>query len=154
MFAGLAAWLLEAPEGRPVELERTRFVAGDTIRWRVAPEVTELRITVRDSAGAVAWADTLADPDSVVVGPAAPPGSVRFEAEGVVGGESFRAGRPFEAEGAERELAARAPGRLLGGTAVGRAAPPPGGGRPMWPFVLAALMLCGEWFWRRRIGLR
>lgn len=153
LFAGLAGWLLEAPERRPVELERSRLVAGDTVRWRVASGVGDLRITVSDSAGAVVWSDTIAAPDSVVGGPPALPGSQRFVAEGVAAGEAFQTGRPFEVEGAERELAARRAGPVLEGAAVGDGAAV-AGGRAMWPFALAALMLCGEWYWRRRIGLR
>ncbi len=30
----------------------------------------------------------------------------------------------------------------------------PGRSRPVWPFLLAALLLCFEWTWRQRIGLR
>ncbi|MGD8497079.1 MAG: hypothetical protein PVF05_12965 [Gemmatimonadales bacterium] len=153
LFAGLAGWLLEAPERRPLELERPRLVAGDTIRWRVAAGVSGVRIAVRDSTGEVVWADTLTAPDTLVSGPAAPAGSLRYEADGTVSGESFRVGRPFEAEGAERELGARPVGAPLLGAATGGGAAP-GGGHAVWPFVLAALMLCGEWFWRRRIGLR
>lgn len=153
LFAGLAGWLLEAPERRPLELERTSLAAGDSIRWRVAPEVNDVRLTLRDSTGTVVWADTLSSPDTLVVGPAAPVGSLRYEAEGTAAGESFRIGRPFEAEGPDREMEARFVGTALAGAATGGAAPA-GGGRAMWPFVLAALMLCGEWFWRRRIGLR
>lgn len=154
LFAGLAGWLLEAPERRPVELARARLVAGDTVRWRVASGVSNLRIAVSDSAGAVVWADTIAAPDTAVAGPRAPPGSQRFVAEGIVAGEAFRIGRPFEVEGAERELAARPVGPALDGAAIGGGAAVAGGDRPMWPFVLAAVMLCGEWYWRRRIGLR
>jgi hypothetical protein len=153
LFAGLAGWLLEAPERRPLELEQTRLIAGDPIRWRVAPEVDDVRLVVRDSTGSVIWADTVTAPDTLVTGPAAPAGSLRYEAEGMAAGEAFRIGRPFEVEGPERELEARAVGPALAGAATGAGAPA-GGGRAMWPFVLAALMLCGEWFWRRRIGLR
>lgn len=154
LFAGLAGWLLEAPERRPIELERTRMVAHDTIRWRVAPEVEELRLAVRDSAGSLLWADSLVGSDTLVSGPRAPSGSFRYEAEGVVAGEPFRTGRPFEVEGAGRELAARPVGRSMEGARIGTGGAGAGAGRAMWPFVLAALMLCGEWFWRRRIGLR
>lgn len=154
LFAGLAGWLLEAPEGRPVELVRARLVAGDTVRWRVASGVSDLRISIADSAGAVVWIDTIATPDSSIAGPPAPAGSQTFVAEGNVAGEAFRTGRPFEVEGAERELAARPVGPALEGAGVGGGVASVGGGRAMWPFVLAALMLCGEWYWRRRIGLR
>lgn len=153
LFAGLAGWLLEAPERRPLELERARLTAGEPIRWRVAPEVSDVRLAVRDSTGSVIWADTVTAPDTLVTGPEAPAGSLRYEGEGTAAGEGFRIGRPFEAEGPERELEARAVGPALAGAATGGGAPA-GGGRAMWPFVLAALMLCGEWFWRRRIGLR
>ena len=154
IFAGLAGWLLEAPEGSPVLLLNERLRAGDEVRWRVASGVRDLTLTLRDSAGAVIWSDTLAAPDSVVTGPPAPPGSLRYAARGTAAGEPFRSGRPLEVEGSERELNARPIGEPLQGAAVGAGALPRGGDRPIWPFVLAALLLCAEWFWRRRIGLR
>jgi len=154
LFAGLAGWLLEAPLRRPVELVRTRFAAGEPVTWRVASEVSDLRIAIRDSAGSVVWADTIAAPESSLGGPPAPAGSHTFVAEGVVAGEAFRTGRPFEVDGSERELAARPAGRELVGVTAGSVGPAATGGRAMWPFALAALMLCGEWYWRRRIGLR
>ena len=154
MFAGLAGWLLEAAGRRPLELVRTRLPAGDTIRWRAAPEVDEVRLTVRDSAGGLIWSDTLAPPDTLIAGPPAPEGTLLFEAEGRLGTESFRVGRPFEAEGAARELAAREPGDPLDDALAASGLATVRAGRAVWPFVLAALMLCGEWFWRRRIGLR
>lgn len=154
MFAGLAGWLMEAEQRRPVELLRSRLSAGDTIRWRAAPEVDEVRLVVRDSTGDLIWADTLAAPDTLIAGPPAPEGTLRFEAEGSVGAESFRVGRPLEAVGAARELTAREPGDPLDGAVAALGSPAAAGGRAVWPFVLAALMLCGEWLWRRRIGLR
>lgn len=154
VFAGLAGWLLEAPDRNPVVLESVRLVAGDTVRWRVASDVSNLRITVRDSSGEAVWVDTIAAPDTLVAGLAVAGGSHRFEAEGAAGGEPFRGGRPFEVEGAERELVGRVVGEPLQGAQTGGAALAAGSDRPIWPFVLAALMLCGEWLWRRRIGLR
>jgi hypothetical protein len=88
------------------------------------------------------------------VGPGAPPGSLRYEARGIVAGESFRTGRPFEVEGAERELRARQPGPRLEGVSRVAGDSSTGADRPIWPFALAALLLCTEWYWRRRIGLR
>lgn len=154
LFAGLAGWLLEAPQRRPVELTRTRLAAGEPVNWRVASGVSDLRIAIRDSAGSVVWEDTVAAPGTSLAGPPAPAGSHSFAAEGVAAGEAFLTGRPFEVEGAERELAARPAGRELVGATVGSVGAGGTGGRAMWPFVLAALMLCGEWYWRRRIGLR
>ncbi|MFQ5529872.1 MAG: hypothetical protein ACE5FP_05920 [Gemmatimonadota bacterium] len=154
LFAGLAGWLLEAPDSRPVVLEEVRLRGGEAVRWRVAGGVRNLALALRDSTGVVIWSDTVAAPDSVVVGPAAPPGSLRYEARGTAAGEPFRTGRPLEVEGAERELRARPAGVPLEEASVGAGALPAGSDRPIWPFVLAALLLCAEWFWRRRIGLR
>ena len=154
MFAGLAGWHLEAADRRPLELVSTRLSAGDTIRWRAAPEVDEVRLTVRDSTGSPIWSDTLATPDTLITGPPAPEGTLRFEAEGRLGPEGFRVGRPFEAEGTVRELAAREAGDPLDDALAASGLSAVRAGRAVWPFVLAALMLCGEWLWRRRIGLR
>lgn len=154
VFAGLASWLLEAPDRSPVLLEDTRLRAGELVRWRVATGVRDLILTLRDSTDVVAWSDTIGLPDSLVVGPEAPAGSLRYEARGNVAGEPFRTGRPFEVEGAELELGARRAGALLHGAATAAGGDPTGADRPIWPFALAALLLCAEWFWRRRIGLR
>ncbi len=154
VFAGLASWLLEAPDRSPVLLESTRLLADEQIRWRVASEVRDLILVLRDSTGAIVWSDSLSQPDSLVVGPGASSGSNRYEARGIVGGESFRTGRPFEVVGSERELGARQLGPLLEGAGTGTNSLSTGADRPIWPFVLAALLFCAEWFWRRRIGLR
>ncbi len=154
VFAGLAGWLLEAPDGSPIILLDERVRAGDEVRWRVASGVRDLTLTLRDSAGAVVWSDTLATPDSVVSSSPAPPGSLRYTARGTAAGQPFSTGRPLEVEGPERELNARPVGEPLRGAAAAAGALPSGGDRPLWPFVLAALLLCAEWFWRRRIGLR
>lgn len=154
VFAGLAGWLLEAPDRNPVVLEVEGIAAGDSLRWRVAPDVERLVIVVRDSADRAVRADTILAPQSAVVAAGLPGGSYRFEAEGTAGGEPFRTGRPFEVAGADRELVAREAGDPIRGVDIGLAAPSRRGRMAVWPFVLAALMLCGEWFWRRRIGLR
>jgi hypothetical protein len=146
--------LLEAPDRSPILLESTRLFAADPIRWRVASGVRDLILVLRDSTGTIVWSDSLSQPDSLVVGPGASPGSIRYEARGIVGGEAFRTGRPFEVVGSERELGARQLGPLLEGTGTGISSFSTGADRPIWPFVLAALLLCAEWFWRRRIGLR
>lgn len=154
VFAGLASWLLEAPDRSPVQLESKRLRANEPVRWRVANGVRNLTLILRDSTGTIAWSDTLSSPDSLVVGPGAPPGSIRYEARGSVGGEPFRTGHPFEVEGVEREFRARQPGPELEGASMGVGTRSTGTDRPIWPFALAALFLCTEWFWRRRIGLR
>lgn len=154
VFAGLASWLLEAPDRSPVLLESTQLRASEPLRWRVANGVRDLILTLHDSTGTVVWSDTLNLPDSLVVGPKASAGSLRYEASGIVAGESFRTGRPFEVEGAERELGARQIGAPLEGATIGAGARSTSAGRPIWPFAMAALLLCAEWFWRRRIGLR
>ena len=30
----------------------------------------------------------------------------------------------------------------------------PGSDPPVWPFALSLVLLCVEWLWRRRVGLR
>jgi len=124
------------------------------MRWQVASGVRDLTLILRDSTGAVAWSDTLSNPDSLIVGPEAPSGSLRYEARGLAAGESFNTGRPFEVEGSERELKARQSGSQLEGATRSASDLSIGADRPIWPFVLAALLLCSEWLWRRRIGLR
>ncbi|MFQ5888466.1 MAG: hypothetical protein ACE5JR_00290 [Gemmatimonadota bacterium] len=156
LFGGVAGWLLEFRAGRPVELERDPPPAGEPLGWRVRPRVRDLALAVYDSADGPVWADTISAPEGRVAGPALPDGPARFVATGRGPQGEFRVERPFDVGDAGGELRPREtfePLRVGSGGAADRgerSARP----RPVWPFALATLLLCGEWAWRRRIGLR
>lgn len=153
LYAGLAGWLLEGGEGERVELVDPRPDARAAIGWRIAPDVSDLAVTLWDSSGAVVWSDTLTEPDSVLLGPILPAGEARFEASGLSSRGRFRTGRPFSVSRPEGELLPRRTELPIELLAADTDVPAPRR-RAVWPFALAAALLCAEWIWRRRIGLR
>jgi len=154
LFTSVAGWLLQSPVGPSIELEETRPEPGVPLRWRVAPGVRDLHLAVTDSAGNLTWETEIAAPDSVVVGPALASGTFHIRASGrgavgAVGGD-----RPIEVA-ATSEFKPRPwvpPLRLAANG--GRSAAASTRERPVWPFALAVALLCVEWVWRRRLGLR
>lgn len=159
LYAGIAGWLLEESRREPVALVQGEASVAAPIGWDVAPGVTDLFLVVRDPAGAEIWRDSVGKPSERIGMPALPPGELSYEARGVLDGSVFLASRPFTVPDAVEELAGRAAGRSLTSSAVPKAGDGgsgPGGERsaPVWPFALAASLLCAEWFLRRRLGLR
>lgn len=154
MITGLAGWLLEDAAPRRVELVEP--APGRPLRWRVAPGVRDLRLAVREAESGELWADTLASPFAEVTGPTLEAGRYVASAEGTAGEGAFRWQRTVELAPDPRETLPR----TIGPPLEIRADPTPGPRvpaprpRPVWPFLVAAVLLCGEWAWRRRIGLR
>lgn len=153
-FTGVAGWLLENRVLRMVQLDSDPVAAARPVELRVAAGVERLRLVVRDSA-AVVWTDSTST-GPAVRGPTLESGTYRLEARGMRDGTSFRIERPFEVVDASRELEPRdrAPELTLAATASTLGVGGAGRRRPVWPFLAAALLLCTEWAWRRRIGLR
>ena len=150
---------LEDEAGTPVTLIEVREAGRDRIGWRIAAGVTDLVLTVRDSAGAAVWSDSsVALPgggERTVDGPLLESGTWSYRANGRTDGSAMASQRPFtiptlaELLPHDRQvplaLAAQSPSGALSSRA---------GERPWWPLAAAALLLCMEWIWRRRIGLR
>jgi hypothetical protein len=157
LFSGVLSWLLEEVRSDPVTLARGEESAGIPAGWNVAPGVSELLLVVRDSTGEEIWQHAAVAPEAWIDMPSLPPGDLSFEVTGSLEGASFKVGHPFSVNGSVAELAGRETGRPLsidpsrraGGRSDGRE-----GGPPVWPFALAALLFCLEWFLRRRLGLR
>ena len=156
LFAGLTRWLLERADRRPVQLANPYVRAGDSIRWRSAPDVRDLAIRLSDSSGAVVWSGDPQDASAALVGPPLERGDAGFVATGTTGeGRPFRVERPFHVNARSEDFPIPA-GPLLDVPAAdvsgGRAAV--SSDPPVWPFAVALALLCAEWLWRRRIGLR
>lgn len=153
-FTGVAGWLLENRVLRMVQLDTDPVAADRPLALRVAAGVEQMRVMVRDSS-AVVWADSTS-PGPTVQGPSLDPGTYRLEARGMRDGSPFRIERPFEVIDTSRELEPRdrAPELTLAATTPSAGVGGTARRRPVWPFVAAALLLCAEWAWRRRIGLR
>ncbi len=155
LFTGIAGWLLENRAVREVQLGRDPVAADEPVELLIASGSSGVTVAISDSTGAAVWTDTVADEVSVL-GPALDPGSYHLEAVGSRGGQAFRVQRPFEVQPGGRELVPREGAAPLAVSAERRSRTDPAvpARRPLWPFAVAALLLCAEWGWRRMIGLR
>jgi len=129
------------------------------VGWKVAPGAEDLILVVRDADGAEVWRDSVGEPSARIGLPSLPAGELSYEVRGVVDGSAFSVSRPFTVPDAAEELAGRPVGRSLtaGRTPAagdGRSELRGGGTAPIWPFAIAAFLLCAEWWLRRRLGLR
>ncbi|MCL7974868.1 MAG: hypothetical protein M8835_09980 [marine benthic group bacterium] len=158
LFSGISAWLLEDVQRDPVVLAPEDGDSDSPAGWNVAAGVSDLLLVVRDSTGAEVWRHEAEFPGRRIAGPRLPGGDLSFEVSGNLDGASFTGGHPFSVARYAAEFAGRSTGRSLTIEAnlgsdeeSGR---PGGRGPPVWPFALAALLFCGEWYLRRRLGLR
>jgi hypothetical protein len=159
LYAGIAGWLLEDSHREPVALVPGESDLVPPVGWDVAPGAEDLLLVVRDADGAEVWRDSVGDPSGRIGLPSLPAGELSYEARGVVDGSAFSVSRPFTVPDAVEELAGRPVGRSLTVGSTPTAGEKRGGLRggsaaPVWPFALAAMLVCAEWWLRRRLGLR
>ncbi len=154
-LAGLVGWLVEDASGRLVSLASSPRV-GRPLQWRIRPGARDLTIEVRDADGEPVWAESRDDPPTRVTGPALGPGRYEIRVRASAAGEAYRASRPLELAEDPREFLTVASPTPEAVPARPRERAPSGtrSPRPVWPFALAILLLCVEWMWRHRIGLR
>jgi hypothetical protein len=155
LFAGMTGWLVERSAPPPVQLAEPAARAGDSVRWRTAVDVRDLEVRLEDASGSVVWSGTGPDSAGAMAGPPLDRGDARFTATGRARDVPFRIARPFHVN-AESEALPHAPGPPLDvrPRAVGDDPVVPRSEPPVWPFAVALVLLCAEWLWRRRIGLR
>ena len=155
VFSGIVGWLVEDATPRLASLVRTP-APGEPPVWRIRPGSSDLVIQVLDEAGAEVWSDSIQDPPAEVAGPGLAAGryDVLVTATGPEGPVELR--RPVDVEPDPREFLPGPPSEPLAIAAQPSPRPPVDvrSPRPVWPFLLAVLLLCGEWVWRHRIGLR
>jgi len=157
----MVGWLAEDYAPRPLELVRSDGRAGN-LEWRVGAGLLELEIVVRDSAGDSVWStawsaesDESGSLEPVIRAPSLPAGRYAIVARGRSPEEPFRFERPVDIEDAPREMEPRRESEpLVVPTVLSERESGGGRRRPVWPFGLAIVLLCGEWLWRHRIGLR
>lgn len=154
MLSGLVGWLVEDVAPRPVSLSMADD--GRRLTWRVRPSVRDLRIDVTRSDGDTLWSNEWAEPPEDVSGPVLEAGLHRILMSGRAPDGRFRAERPIEVGPDRREFVPRAVPEpaVLAASPVESSRSSARSRRPVWPFVLAMLLVCGEWIWRHRIGLR
>jgi hypothetical protein len=155
LFGGIAGWLLEGVQRRAVDLAEVPSSVAPA-RWRVEPGITDLAITVYDSAGRAVWARRWEEPEALVTGPSLPAGPASFEAVGEGPEGRLRIERPLVVRAGSTELEPKPLRPEVALPASGRdvEGEPPRRSRAVWPFALAIVLFGGEWIWRRRIGLR
>lgn len=155
VFSGIVGWLAEDANPRLASLVRAP-APGEPPLWRIRPGSSDLTIQLLDEAGAEVWSESATEPPAEIAGPGLPAG--RYEAivtaTGPEGSVELR--RPMDVEPDLREFLPLAPSEPLAIAAQPSARAPVEvrSPRPVWPFLLAVLLLCGEWVWRHRIGLR
>jgi hypothetical protein len=154
VLSGLVGWLVEDVAPRPVSLSVA--ASARRLAWRVRPSVRDLRIDVTAADGDTVWSEEWAEPPEDIPGPTLEAGLHRIFVSGRAPDGTFRSERPMEIGPDRRELVPRVipEAALLAASPVDRARSAARSRRPVWPFVLAMLLLCGEWIWRHRIGLR
>jgi hypothetical protein len=155
LFGGIAGWLLEGVQRRAVDLAEVPTSLAPA-RWRVEPGITDLAITVYDSAGRAVWARRWEEPEALVTGPSLPAGPASFEAVGEGPEGRLKIERPLVVRAGSTELEPKPmrPEVALPASGRGVEGEPPRRSRAVWPFALAIVLFGGEWIWRRRIGLR
>lgn len=159
LYASMMGWLLEDEAGTPVTLLEVGEGGRERVGWRIAAGVTDLVLTVRDSAGASVWSDSsVALPgggERTIDGPLLETGTWSYRADGRTDGSAMASQRPFaiptlsELLPHDRQNPLALAPQSFSGASSARA-----GERPWWPLAAAVLLLCMEWIWRRRIGLR
>ena len=149
-FGSLYDWLVEGRSDRRLAVPAMQPIrSGDAVRWRRggADSVVQLTITRRSATGRV-YSVLLhfADTATVAESPALAPGLYDVRMPG---------GQALLAVNESRELVPRratVKSGAVGGSGVAGEAP---SARDLtWLFLLAVLLLCAEWWLRRRAGLR
>jgi hypothetical protein len=155
VFSGMVGWLLE--DATPQLVVLTESPTGNRPAvWRVRPSVTHLSIEIIDESGSAVWSKVSADPPTQITAPVLNLGQYEVQLSATAPEGRFRAVRPVEVLPDAVELL---PGPIVEVANLTAASQSQGslktrGPRPAWPFVVAMLLLCSEWIWRHRIGLR
>ena len=155
LYVGMIRWLVERTAPQPIQLSDPYVRAGDSLQWRVAPEVRDLAMQLEDASGDVVWSSSPPDSVTRITGPPLERGDARFIATGTTRGNPFRIARPFHVNARLEEMPNHiGPVLDVGHDAAAGGRTVPGSDPPVWPFAAAIVLLCVEWLWRRKIGLR
>ncbi|HET9439646.1 MAG TPA: hypothetical protein VFO52_05725 [Longimicrobiales bacterium] len=163
MWGALAGWMVQdQPEiaGAAIRPVRRTVPRGEPMRWLV-PGLTPDSLSLRMIAGERVVQDNMsrARGDTAMTA-SLPPGHYSYEARAFGGGQIVaQATGPITVESYSPEfMRAAADLSVLRATPSALGEPTRRGGRPLhasaWPYVLVVLLLCAEWIFRRRWGLR
>jgi hypothetical protein len=151
LWSGVAGWLLADDDVAPPEPRPTAWVfnRGDAVRFSVPGDTVAYRVVVPEAS-----VDTVLTGGMTMFGEF-PPGEYSYRVDDSAG-DVVSQGR-FDVSAATAELVP--PPATFDPVAVMAASAAPGDvGRPLrtfaWPYLLILILLCGEWVFRRRSGLR
>lgn len=154
-MSGVVGWLVEGATPALVSMAGTPS-AGRPLAWRVRAGAGDLGIRILDASGDEVWTREWEAPPASVAGPVLDPGLYETVVTATGPDGAFETRRPVEIFEDARELLPGPSAELarLAPVLVARPAVDIHRPRPLWPFALAILLLCAEWAWRHRIGLR
>jgi hypothetical protein len=164
LWGALAGWLTQDQAQvagaaiRPVDRTVAR---GAAVRW-IAPgiAVDSLQVQLTDASGRTATSTIAPQRGDTALTGALAPGHYNYAARAFAGGrEVAQAGGPLTVESYSPEfMDADSDLSILKSTPAALAGLGEGAGRPLhayiWPYVILILLLCAEWIFRRRWGLR
>lgn len=164
LWGALAGWLAQdhaQVAGAAVRPVNRTVARGEPLRW-LASGVTadSLQIQITDAAGRTMSSSVRPQRGDTATTGALAPGHYRYTARAFVqGAEAAQASGPLTVETYSPEfMAAPADLSALRSAPVALAGAGQGAGRPLhayiWPYVILILLLCAEWIFRRRWGLR
>jgi hypothetical protein len=154
LWSGLAGWLLADAPVATAEARPTRWVfdRGEPVEWSLPGDSLPVRLVVR--AEDSTFVDSILTPGARASIGRLPPGSYAYRAQR----EGDTVSGRFDVATATLEMSAEPAMPEPGPGAAVRSAVAGGAGRPLrtspWPYLFVIVLLCGEWIWRRRSGLR
>jgi hypothetical protein len=164
LWGALAGWIAQdhaqvaGAAIRPVDRTVAR---GEGMRW-VTPglAVDSLRVEITDGAGRTTSSVVRPQRGDTTITSVLAPGHYRYSARAFVdGNDAAQSSGPITVEAYSPEfMDATADLSGLRSAPAALAGTTPGAGRPLhayiWPYIILILLLCAEWIFRRRWGLR
>ena len=164
LWGALAGWLAQDQAqvaGAAIRPVNRAVARGEALRW-IAPGIAadSLQVQLTDASGRGVTSTIVPQRGDTALTASLAPGHYNYAARAFAGGsEVARAGGPLTVESYSPEfMDAGSDLSVLKSTPAALAGFSEGGGRPLhayiWPYIILILLLCAEWIFRRRWGLR
>ena len=163
-WGALAGWIAQEHAqvaGAAIRPVQRAVARGQAPRW-VAPGVVvdSLQVQITNASGGAQTSTVTPQRGDTALTAVLPPGHYRYAARAFAGGSQVaQAAGPLTVESYSAEfMATPVDLSVLRSAPAALAGAAPGAGRPLhafiWPYVVLILLLCAEWIFRRRWGLR